>query len=517
MKKVLSMLLVAAMLLACLVGCGQKKVETNESNQTSQAKSSTEQESEPSSSEEVVEEPTTVTWVIRNDPQEDDAKVLEAVNKLLRERYNLELNLIAIPGGEYNEKCRMMIMGGEEFDLMFTANWTNKFIDNVNQEAFLPLNDLLETEVGQELLSVYPEGHYEVARVNGNVYALPNYQICYSQNAFYIQKDLADKYNLGLKTGDRIENVYEIEDFITAIRDNEEDIWPLRYGGSYHDFVYNKDKKVVEDVRSYSSIYADDKDLKVFFSLDNPEWLEGYKKLNQLYKDGFFRSDVATVVDDSADMKANRYAIHMTTGKPSGEVSVSNNQGEEYIMVYVDSVPTKAATAGTDTMTAINVNSKNPEAALKMYAAFWLDEEIFNTFLYGIEGEHYTKVSENRVEQIADSGYNRSGCGWMVGNNFNQWLMPGQEDGVWEETEAINRSAVPAVLTGFTFNTEPVSTEIAQISTVAGEYSNQFLYADDVDAWYKEFYDKLKAAGVDKVVEEAQKQIDAWAAANGKK
>lgn len=515
MKKVLSMLLCATMLLACLSGCGQKEVETKESSQTNQAEPSSVPES--TSSEEVVEEPTTVTWVLRTDPQEDDAKVVEAVNKLLRERYNLELELIAIPGGEYNEKCRMMIMGNEEFDLMYTAGWANNFYDNVNKEAFLSLNDLLETEIGQELLAVYPEGHYEVARINGNVYAIPNYQICYKQNAFYIQKDLADKYNLNLKTGDRIENVYEIEDFITAIRDNEEDMWALRASGAYGDAVFDKDARAIEDVGYFASVYADDKDLKVFFSMDDPSWLDRKMQLNQLYKDGFFRSDVATVVDDSADMKANKYAIHMGTGVPGGEVTKTNSQGEEYIMVYVDSTPTKASTAGNDTMTAINVNSKNPEAALKLYAAFWLDEEIYNTFLFGIEGEHYTKVSENRVELIPDSGYDRSGAGWMVGNQFNQWLMPGQEDGVWEETEAINNSATPAVLTGFRFDTEPVSTEVAQINTVMGEYDKQFLYADDVEAWGKEYYDKLKAAGVDKVIEEAQKQIDAWAAANGKK
>ena len=519
MKKVLSILLSAVMLLACLGGCGQKEQGTKESGQTSQAsqtESATVKESE-TSSEEVVEEPTTVTWVIRDKPQEDDAKVLEAVNKLLRERYNLELNLIAIPGGEYNDKCRMMIMGGEEFDLMYTAEWTNNFYDNVNAEAFLAWDDLLETEVGQELLAVYPEGHYEVARINGNIYALPNYQICYSQQAFFIQKDLADKYNLGLKTGDRIENVYEIEEFLTAIRDNEEDIWPLRISGTGGGYFYDKDQRVVEDVGNFVSIYRDDKEMKAFFSLDDPAWLETSYKVNQYYHDGFFRSDVATVVDDTADFSGNRYAAYMSTGKPGGEVSASQNQGEEYIMVYVDSVPTKASTAGNDTMTAINVNSKNPEAALKMYAAFWLDKEIFNTFLFGIEGEHYTKVGDNRVELIADSGYNRSSKGWMVGNQFNSWLVPGQEDGVWEETEAINRSAVPAALTGFIFNTEAVTTEIAQIRSVEEEFNRQFIYADDVDAWFKQYYNKMKAAGVDKVVEEAQRQIDEWAAANGMK
>ena len=215
-------------------------------------------------------------------------------------------------------------------------------------------------------------------------------------------------------------------------------------------------------------------------------------------------------------MKANRYAMYITSGKPGGDVEYSAKQGEEYAMLYLNDGPYLTSTAGIPTMTAINYNSANPEAALKLYTVMWTDPEIFNMLLFGIEGEHYTKVAENRVELIPESGYDRSSFGWMLGNQFNAWLLPGQDDSVWVETEKINRSATVCNMAGFVLNSEPIANEIAQINAVVAEYDKMFLYTDDVDAWAQEYAAKLRAAGAQTVMDEVQKQIDEWRVANGK-
>lgn len=517
-RRVVSMLLVAGMALSALAGCGQDTSKDTQKQDTQQQVESSAQESEQESKQEE-EEVVTVTWAIKCDPQEDDEEVLEALNELLRERYNLELNLLSIPNGEFNDRMRLMITSNEDWDLCFTANHSNNFYDNLNMGAFLPLNDLLETETGKKLMEVYPEGLYNVATYNGNIYALPNYQLIYSQNAVYIQKDLMDKYGLDYENYDVITDLVSDEKmvkFMEDVRDNEEDMYVLKEWGSFGSAVdKHYDSIVFGDVAAFI-----DGSWEATFLQEDEKWLEHKKGMNQLYKDGFIRSDVATVTDNSADVKSGRYAMQITTGKPDGPAYMSNEYGEEYVMLYFGEdgtlKPTLSIDAGVATMTAINVNSKNPEAALKMYTVFWTDPEIYNMFLFGLEGENYTVPSEGRVELIADSGYDRSGKGWMVGNQFNAWLLPGQEDGVWEKTDELNRKATPCYMAGFTFNQEPVSTELAQISSVASEYDKGYLYADDVDKWAKEYAEKLKAAGAQTVIDEVQKQLDEWRVANGK-
>ena len=65
---------------------------------------------------------------------------------------------------------------------------------------------------------------------------------------------------------------------------------------------------------------------------------------------------------------------------------------------------------------------------------------------------------------------------------------------------------------GFTFNPAPVKNEIAQVNTVAKEFEglNRGM-VEDMDGKLAEDKTKLKQAGIDKIITEAQKQIDEWA------
>lgn len=518
-KRVVASLLAVGMLLSCLSGCGQKEQESSqqkESSSVEQSSKSTEQSSVQESTQQKEQEVEKVIWALRCDPQEDDEKVVAAMNEILRERYNLELEIITIPSGEYNDRMRLMITSEEEFDLCFTASYANKFSDNVTMGAFLGLNDLLQTEAAADLMEVYPIDITGVSTVDGEIYALPNLQMLCNQEAFYIQKELAEKYDLPYKSGDRVESVNdpELKAFMDKIRDNEPDYYVFDEDGQRKETI-GTNGKFYDTITSILYVDYEDDTFTVRTKLEDPKYIENLREMNQLYKDGYVREDVATTVDNSADQKTNRYAIMTNTGKPGGDAETSNKYGKEYIMVYCGE-PTMASNAGISTMTAINVNSKNPEAAIKMYGVFWTDPEIYNMFLFGLEGEHYTKVGENRVELISGSGYDRSGFGWAVGNQFNAWLLPGQADDVWEVSAAMNESAEVSHLAGFTFNSVPVETELAQLKTVASEYYEQFMYVEDFDGWVETALAKYKASGLDNVVKEAQAQIDAWRAANGK-
>ncbi|WP_338131381.1 DUF3502 domain-containing protein [Cohnella rhizosphaerae] len=69
---------------------------------------------------------------------------------------------------------------------------------------------------------------------------------------------------------------------------------------------------------------------------------------------------------------------------------------------------------------------------------------------------------------------------------------------------------------GFIFNPEPVKTEIAQVSAIQKE-SNPILTTGsmpDFESYYTDLQKRLDAAGMDKIMAEAQKQFDAWKADN---
>ena len=145
---------------------------------------------------------------------------------------------------------------------------------------------------------------------------------------------------------------------------------------------------------------------------------------------------------------------------------------------------------------------------MMLYNLLLTDKEIYNTLNFGLEGQDYTRVNENRIEPKKDAYFLYD---WMDGNVFNSYLIPGQEDNVWEETKKLNDTSVVDPLIGFSFNAEPVQSEIARINAVVKEFDAVLLNGlDDPVKILKMKQEKLKAAGEDKVIAEINKQLAEW-------
>ena len=74
----------------------------------------------------------------------------------------------------------------------------------------------------------------------------------------------------------------------------------------------------------------------------------------------------------------------------------------------------------------------------------------------------------------------------------------------------INEEAKASDLKGFTLDTDPIKTELAQVTAVMGEYTKTLNSgaAPDAKKLYEDFVEKLKVAGDDKVTEEITRQIN---------
>ena len=170
------------------------------------------------------------------------------------------------------------------------------------------------------------------------------------------------------------------------------------------------------------------------------------------------------------------------------------------------------------------MNSKNPERAVKLLALMNTKEgkDLYNLLVYGIEGEHYTKVNDNEIEPIgyssqptAESPYGQ--YRWAIGNTFNGYEIYMKDKSVVLKNEfikSVNENAVSSKLQGFTLDTDPIKIELAQVSAVVGEFKSSLDTgaAANPEQLYEDFKNKLIAAGDDKIVEEIKRQIDEWRA-----
>ena len=168
-------------------------------------------------------------------------------------------------------------------------------------------------------------------------------------------------------------------------------------------------------------------------------------------------------------------------------------------------------------MNAIGSTSEDPVKALQFLELLNTNKELYNIITFGIEGQHYNKVGENRIEVVKDSLYTMGNVGWQFSNQFNAYLQPEQEDGVWEETKAINASAKYSPLMGFSFDSSKVQLELSNCYYAYLEFINSFIWGvftkeGEFDRQYNKFLQKLEIAGASTVIAEMQKQVDAWLA-----
>jgi putative aldouronate transport system substrate-binding protein len=158
------------------------------------------------------------------------------------------------------------------------------------------------------------------------------------------------------------------------------------------------------------------------------------------------------------------------------------------------------------------------------YELMSTDAEVWRTFARGLVGKHWVWVDKDKNVagfpagvDSKKSGYNPN-TDWMYSNTFLAPYKSAAQVGSHEETEKGNARAALPMPGPFIFDPKPVSAEMAAMDTVYKQYYDPLYYglvdpADPkagIDAWLK----AMKDAGLDKVVAEIQKQLDAFVAAN---
>jgi putative aldouronate transport system substrate-binding protein len=260
------------------------------------------------------------------------------------------------------------------------------------------------------------------------------------------------------------------------------------------------------------AIRKNDPEAKAVLIYETPEYETGVKTLRNWYEKGYIRPDIASVIDDNQDFKMGKYVITPTNYKPGIEQNQSSMfNGQQFTCALVDNGAYLSTSGCVATMYGVSKNSKNPNEAVKFIELINTDAALYNLIANGIEGKHYTKVDGKHIKYIPNSGYYPNSS-WKFGNQFNAFLIEGQDAGLWEETEKMNNTAQKSRLLGFSLNTDDITTEISQYQSVNGEYAALRKGAADYKELLPVFIKKANDNGAKKILAEVQKQIDAFLA-----
>jgi len=453
------------------------------------------------------EKPVELIWYTIGTPQKDTDKVMEEVNKYTKEKINATINMKQIDFGDYTQKLQVMAASGEPMDIMFTCSWAFDYVQNARKGAFMELDDLLKTH-GQDIVKTLDPAFLEGSKVDGHNYAIPANKELPAQEVWRFNKEFLDKYNFDMKD---VRSLESLEPMLKTIKASEPNITPFAMDKTYmpvvpYDYVVEKLPMAVS---------MDNKDYKVVNVLETPELKAALKTMNKYYKAGYVSPEAATTGSTDDLMKSGKWFLDRATTQPFAENLWSASYGYPVVSTpAADPYIYNWSVMGS--MQAISANSKYPEKAMEFLNLLNTDPVLRNMIDSGIEGVHYEKIDDNFMKNL-DASKNYDMPTFSLGNIMITYLNEGDPADKWEEFKKFNDSGIEAPLLGFNFDTSKVTTELAAVQNVKEEYWSALMTGTvDPDVYLPKAIEKFKAAGLDKIMAEAQRQIDEWRASTGK-
>ncbi|WP_172195635.1 ABC transporter substrate-binding protein [Saccharibacillus qingshengii] len=454
-------------------------------------------------------DPVTLKLYLIGPTPNDLPKVQEEMNKYLTEKINTKLDISMIDWGDYTQRMQVITSSGEDYDIAFTSAWAFDYLPNAAKGAFLPINDLLD-QYGQGIKDTIDPRFLEGSKVNGVNYAVPNQKELAGQAVWRFNKKYVDKYKLDL---DSVTTLESLEPLLKTIKESEPaDITPLAVPKSFKpplpfDFLIGDEIPI--------GMYLDTKDNKYVNVLDTPEFKQALTTMRKYYQAGYVREDIATL-EGIDNMKTGKWLVDKEITQPYADLLWSRSAGYDIVSRPMQQ-PVIATGSAAGSMMAISSYSKNPERSMMFLNLLNTDPVLRNMIQYGIEDVHYKKLEGNYIEDLPAMSENYAMPGFALGNLFLTYLHEGDPEDKWEQFEAFNESALVAPSFGFNFDTAPVKTEVASVTNVAKEFIPVlFTGSVDPEEYLPKAQQKFKDAGIDRVIAEAQKQYDAWAAEQGK-
>lgn len=446
--------------------------------------------------------PCHLIWYHAYPPQKDTARVLAEVNRYLKRKINATLELRMIGENEYDKKLKAVISSGEEFDICFTSIWMNRYVQNVLKGSFLELDPLLK-KYGKGTLAALNPVLLDAARVKGKLYALPANKESACQWGITFNKKYGKKYGFNVVSVSKIE---DLEPMLKIIKEKEPGVVPyLIYPYSNHAFSMPLERI---DEQVPSALYLDN---RTHYRLVNPletfEFKEYLSLMRKWYKAGYILEDAASLTEVGDIEESGRWFAGSSAYDPLVSSRTSNQLGYDVQIIPIKQ-PFITKKNAEFHQYAISATSRNPERAMMFLELLNTDKYLYNLLVYGIEGIHYQKLSGNIVEPRGNSYYVQP---YTFGNMKLEYYLPFYPKTIEKDYRAFNAAAIRSPLLRFYFNPEPVKLEIEKVTEVTEECEGPlFVGAVEPEEYLPKVIEKYKAAGLDKVMAEQQRQLDAW-------
>lgn len=491
-KKVVSSLLIMTMLTTVLAGCGSGSKDEGKKPQADSG-----------------ETETIAIQLVNVVPELPDVEAVEAeLNKITEKEINCKVDIQNLFIGDLPTTTSMNIVSDEKMDIV-AVGLTQKLADIYDDGILMELDDYLEYAPNY-VKAV--ENVLKAGQVNGVQYALPANPYVANSPGFVYNKDMADELGITVEKGADFDDLTAA---FAAVKAN--DVYGSSAGGStalnVH-MYYNVETFGTNADFGYIADPVNSTKIENFYASD---LFKNYCVAAKNWTDNDYMP-AGSLTDTTTPQEY--FKMEKLFGLPTGyDMSqfATWQSGQSFaidIAQLDDPIITTASTA--ERMWGIAANSKHPEKAMELLELIYTNADVANLLQYGIEGKHYTKVegTENvctaEGAEVGPEGY--TSLFTKYGDPTKAMTAVPNGDDYLEKVEEFNKDVPTSKSLGYVFDVTNVSAEAGAVSNVIAEHLPRLQSGnvENVDAAIEEFVNALDKAGMTAIIEENQKQLDAY-------
>jgi putative aldouronate transport system substrate-binding protein len=395
-----------------------------------------------------------------------------------------------------------MINSGEYFDIMFVDGGNYVRFQSVG--AFEDLTDLLP-EAAPRLRDYIPEVLWEGVKIKGRVYSVPTYKDSSRTGFYYWDRKYVEKYDIDLNRSGwaYLDGVFRR----MKAGENNPRFYPFNITRGSDSFLFDNYDGLSAFMPAIG-VRIDDGQRRVVNTLEQADILSAYRYFHSWYRDGIINPD-ANMVDEAP----TGLPFFMAQAWPSVAISYAVSQGVDRYDPVRFFGPLYSTGSIQGSMNAVSANSKYKKEALRFLQLVNTDVKLRDMLHMGIEGKHFEYVNDGTAISRLRTDWPL--VNYQQGSYFIETPLEDVPPGYWDEVRKQNEEAFPSVMLGFIMDTEPVINEMMNCRLVWDKYYVDLnTGAADPDVVIPKVIAELKASGFDKVLAEAQRQADEFAALN---
>ena len=552
-KRTICLLLAMIMVLSIVLAGCSKTAETpaaDETPATTEPAETTDNTETPEAPEETAEpalEQKTIQLMITGaGKQANSDKVWAAFNEQLQQYVpNTTVEFIDVSFDEYSEKFSQILASGEGVDLAWTGWLINK-PQNIADGNLMPLDDLL-AEYGQGIVDILGENVVEIHRNadDGKLYYLPSWQgLVGDRRGWLVVTEIAElagdtwiedteaalnkwRNNYSEDTEAFQAVLDQATKYLAAAKEAGKLGAGINTGRVFGWSMYNGTRSNPGVGGSEIGIPFEDNTFTVIDGVASEHYKLYAKTMADWYKEGYIRSDIMSVDTSTLTMPKNGEITDTTyvfSCDPylteADQDAATADAGMD--MTYLPVEENASLILGGDTSYAIPYCADEPERAMMVLNAIYSQPDLYNTLIYGIEGEDYTKNADGTIttsyvgaSPTADDSYGIQR--WIIGSCKNALINNGTDPNYYADLEALEETARVNPFLNFTFDRTNVEGICASILNVYYEYGPQLdngVAGDNWEELYNNYMAARKDAGIEELVTEFQNQLNAYIEAN---